>query len=237
VLIEVDTGMDRAGVDTPEDALALARQVVGLPGLRLLGVTGYEGHCSLTPDRDARHSKQQAAMGLLVSVATTLEDHGIACPIRSAGGTGTWEWTASYPGITEIQAGTYVVIDNFHGSMAPGFQHSLTVQSTVISRTPGRLIVDAGGKSMGAGDLSSIVGSPYQPLRFDEEHGVFVVPPDCPLRIGDSISLVPGYSPTTVNLYDAYHVIEDDRVVDIWPVIPRGPGHHGLVGEATEGVP
>jgi D-serine deaminase-like pyridoxal phosphate-dependent protein len=233
VLIEVDTGMDRGGVDTSDDALALARRVGEMPGLRLLGVTGYEGHCSLTPDRAARHEKQQTAMAFLVEVAERLERAAIPCPIRSAGGTGTWEWTAAYPGITEIQAGTYVVLDNFHAPMADTFEHALTVETTVISRSPGRLIVDAGGKSIGAGDLATIVGHPYPVVRFDEEHGIFSVPDDCPLEVGDVVALVPGYAPTTVNMYDAYHVVDGDRVVDIWPVIPRGPGHHGLI--ATTG--
>jgi D-serine deaminase-like pyridoxal phosphate-dependent protein len=229
VLLEVDTGMDRAGVDTIDEALAVARRVVELPGLRFLGVTGYEGHCSLTPEHDVRLSKQRAAMDFLVEVAEQLEADGIPCPIRSAGGTATWAWTAVHPGISEIQAGTYVVIDNFHRPMADGFEHSLTVQASVISRTPNRVVVDAGSKSVGAGDLTTIVGQPYRALRFDEEHGIYVGDAGCELRVGDSVALVPGYSPSTVNWHDAFHVVENDVVVDVWPVVSRGPGHHGMV--------
>ena len=229
VLVEVDTGMDRCGADTPDEALALARRVADSPGLNLLGVTGYEGHCSLTVDNDQRLAKERTAMGFLVEVAELLEREGLPCPIRSAGGTATWDWTAAYPGITEIQAGTYVVMDNFHGRMVGGFEHSLTVQASVISRRQDRVIVDAGNKSMGAGDLASIVGHPLRSLRFDEEHGVFDASAGSTLKAGDIVQLVPGYSPSTVNWYDAYHVVEDDVVVDIWPVIPRGPGHGGLI--------
>jgi 3-hydroxy-D-aspartate aldolase len=74
------------------------------------------------------------------------------------------------------------------------------------------------------------VGHKHQPFRFDEEHGIFSSPEGSSLRVGDSVALVPGYSPTTVNWYDAYHVVREDVVVDIWPIIPRGPGHHGLAG-------
>jgi D-serine deaminase-like pyridoxal phosphate-dependent protein len=229
VLVEVDTGMDRCGADSPGEALDLARRVAASRGLNLLGVTGYEGHCSNTPDHDERLAKERTAMGFLIEVAETLERDGLACPIRSAGGTATWDWTAAYPGITEIQAGTYVVMDNFHGAMVGGFEHSLTVQATVISRRPNRVIVDAGNKSMGAGEVATIVGHPMPAFRFDEEHGIFDAPPDSPLRVGDVVRLIPGYSPSTVNWYDAYYVVEDEVVVDIWPVIPRGPGHHGLV--------
>ncbi len=229
VCIEVDTGMDRCGVDTPEAALALARQVVTMPGLRLVGITGYEGHCSLTVDRERRHALQREAMALFVAAAERIEEDGIPVPVRSAGGTATWDWTARYPGVTEIQAGSYVVMDEFHARMVGGFEHALTVAATVISRPPGRLIIDAGSKSIGDGELSRIVGHPEQAVRFDEEHGVFAAG-DGALRIGDVVAVVPGYAPSTVNWFDAYHVVDDDGIVtDIWPVIPRGPGHHGLV--------
>jgi D-serine deaminase-like pyridoxal phosphate-dependent protein len=229
VLVEVDTGMDRCGADTAEEALAVARQVSGLPGLRFEGITGYEGHCTLTPDRHLRHERQREAMKHFVGVADLIEANGLPCPIRSAGGIATWHWTASYPGITEIQAGTYVVMDNFHGRMVSGFEHSLTVQATVISRQSGKVIVDAGNKSVADPANVTIAGHDHQVFRFDEEHGIFSAPEGSRLKVGDSVALVPGYSPTTVNWYDAYHVVRADVVVDIWPVIPRGPGHHGLV--------
>ncbi len=229
VFIEVDTGMDRCGVDSPEEAMALARRLVELPGLRFLGLTGYEGHCSLTPETDLRHAKQRAAMEMFVRTADRIEADGIACPILSAGGTATWDWTAANPRISEIQAGSYVVMDVFHGAMVGGFENSLFVAATVISRRPDRVIVDAGNKSVGAPSLARVVGHDMTNQRFDEEHGIFVADETTSLRVGDVVELIPGYAPSTVNSYDAYHVVEGDLVVDIWPVIPRGPGHHGLI--------
>jgi D-serine deaminase-like pyridoxal phosphate-dependent protein len=229
VLIEVDTGMDRAGVDTPEQALELARKVAALDGVRLLGVTGYEGHCSLTPERELRSTRQRAAMSVLVQAAERLTSAGFPSPIVSAGGTATWDWTATTPGVTEIQAGSYAVMDNFHAPMAGDFEKGITVLTTVISRPPDRVIVDAGNKSLGAPALSTIRGHVLEALRFDEEHGIFVADAGYPLHVGDVVELVPGYAPGTVNWYDAYHVVEGDRVIDIWPVIPRGPGHGGLI--------
>jgi D-serine deaminase-like pyridoxal phosphate-dependent protein len=234
VVIEVDTGMDRGGVDTPEAALALARAVSEMGGLSLRGITGYEGHCALTPERELRHARQRTAMTMFIEVAEALERYGLPCPIRSAGGTATWDWTAAFPGITEIQAGTYVVMDNFHGRMISDFEHSLTVQATVVSQPPGRIIVDAGSKSVGDGEMASIVGHSEQSVRFDEEHGIFAASNATDLTVGDPVALVPGYSPSTVNAYDALHIVEDERVIDIWPVIPRGPGHHGLSVGPTE---
>jgi D-serine deaminase-like pyridoxal phosphate-dependent protein len=228
IMVEVDTGMDRCGVDDAADCLAVARQVMDLPGLRFEGITGYEGHCSLTPDNDLRHERQREAMKFFTGVAGVLEADGIECPIRSAGGIATWNWTAAYPGVTEIQAGTYVVMDNFHGQMAPGFEHSLTIQATVISRRSGKVIVDAGNKSVADPADVTMMGYDHKVFRFDEEHGIFDAAGGSPLQVGDPVALVPGYSPSTVNWYDAYHVVHEDVVVDIWPVIPRGPGHHGI---------
>lgn len=229
VLIEVDTGMDRAGVDSPDQALELARKIAHLEGIELMGVTGYEGHCSLTPERELRSTRQKAAMSMLVQTAKKLEAAGFPMPIVSAGGTATWDWTATTPGVTEIQAGSYVVMDNFHGAMVGDFEKAVFVLSTVISRPPERVIFDAGNKSLGAPMLTTIRGHDLKGFRFDEEHGLFEATPDHPLHVGDVCELVPGYAPSTVNWYDAFHVVEGDRVVDIWPVIPRGPGHGGLI--------
>jgi D-serine deaminase-like pyridoxal phosphate-dependent protein len=233
IFVEVDTGMNRCGVDTADETLALARRVSELPGLRFEGITGYEGHCTLTPEEDLRHAKQHEAMELFTGVADFLEANGVPCAIRSAGGIATWRWTAAYPGITEIQAGSYVVMDNFHGRMVHGFEHSLTIQSSVISRQSRQVIVDAGNKSVADPYNVTIVGHDLKVFRSDEEHGIFAAPEGSPLKVGDCVALVPGYSPSTVNFYDAFHVVQDDMVVDVWPVIPRGPGHHGLAPTAA----
>ncbi|HLI13022.1 MAG TPA: alanine racemase [Alphaproteobacteria bacterium] len=229
ILIELDTGMDRAGVDSIAEAVELGKRVAELRGVQLLGLTGYEGHCSLTPERELRHRREQAAMSFLVEAADALRGVGLPCPIVSAGGTATWEWTASFPGVTESQAGSYVVMDNFHRAMVDEFDHALTVAATVISRRPDRAILDAGSKSMGAPALATIADHSLVNLRFDEEHGIFEAAPDTGVRLGDVVELIPGYAPATVNLYDAYYVVADDHVVDIWPVLPRGPGHGGLL--------
>ena len=229
VLIEVDTGMDRAGVDAEEDAVALAKDVVACEHLRLEGITGYEGHCSLEPDEQRRMAKQRAAMDLFVQVADRLESLGLPCPVRSAGGTATWRLTAAREGVTEIQAGSYVVMDNFHGRMVPEFEHALTVATTVISRPPNRVIVDAGNKSVGIGGGPTVVGTDLEALRFDEEHGIFNAEPGLNLPLGAWLRVVPGYAPATVNMYDVYYVVDGDQVVDVWPVFPRGPGHNGLL--------
>lgn len=229
-MVEVDTGMQRCGVASPEEALGLARQITGLPGLKFDGLTGYEGHCSLEFDEVKRERMERKAMDYLVGVADLLRKNGLPCPIVSAAGTGTWELTANHPGITEIQPGSYATMDNYHARLEPRFKQATTVLATVISRRSTRIVTDAGAKTVGA-DLAVLRDYGYPVFRYDEEHGIFSIDSSCPLKVGDKVELLIGYTPFAVNYFDVYHVVEDGRVVDIWPIIPRGPGHGGLLNE------
>jgi D-serine deaminase-like pyridoxal phosphate-dependent protein len=227
-IIEVDTGMHRCGVSTPDEALKLARRVAELPGLRLDGLTGYEGHCSLEFDKTKRERMAREAMAYLVSVADKLLANGLPCPILSAAGTGTWEVTASNPRITEIQPGSYATMDGYHIGLEPRFKEATTVLGTVISRRSDRIVTDVGKKTIG-GSEGVLKDYGYPKFRFDEEHSIFTIDNSCPLKVGDTVELLSGYTPFAVSYFEAYHVVESGKVVDIWPVIPRGPEHGGLL--------
>jgi D-serine deaminase-like pyridoxal phosphate-dependent protein len=231
VVIEVDVGMGRGGVRSAEEAVTLAQHVAKLPGLRFRGVQGYEGHCMLEPDRAVRIRKAQAAMDYLGTAIDRLAAAGFECEVVSAGGTGTYDITGNDPRVTEIQAGSYVFMDNFHGNLVPGFSRALTVLGTVVIQHGKTIVLDSGRKSIGIDFvLPTMVDYPfYQARYFAEEHALFDVDDRCGLKLGDTVELIPGYAPTTVNLYDAYHVVEKDVVVDIWPIFPRGAGHGGLL--------
>jgi D-serine deaminase-like pyridoxal phosphate-dependent protein len=242
VLVEVDTGMHRAGVDSPEEALTVARHVRELPGLRMQGISGYEGHCSLEMDREKRHDKQAAAMRYFVEVADHLIANGVPCPILSAAGTATAFWTGADPRITELQLGSYAAMDDFHFLMEPSFKKATSAVVTVISRRKDRVVLNLGKKTFGAADVGSIPAYPrimgYEhliPYRFDEEHATYDADAACALKVGDVVGFHLGYTPFAVNYFDAYHVIENDTVVDIWPIMPRGPLHGGLLNMLEEG--
>ena len=233
VLIEVDVGMGRGGVRSVEEAVSLAQCVANLPGLRFRGVQGYEGHCMRETDRAVRTQKATAAMDYLGSVIGSLSAAGFPCEVVSSGGTGTYDITGNNPRVTEIQAGSYVFMDNFHGNLVPGFSRSLTVSGTVVIQHGDTIVLDSGRKSVGIDFvLPTMVEYPfYQARYFAEEHALFDVDDRCRLQLGDTVELTPGYAPTTVNLYDAYHVVEKDVVTDIWPIIPRGAGHSGFLSD------
>jgi D-serine deaminase-like pyridoxal phosphate-dependent protein len=232
VLIEVDVGMNRCGVRSREEALRLAEQLHPLPGLRLRGVMGYEGHCVLEKDRQVRARKAGAAMEYLLEIADALAAAGHPIEVVSAGGTGTYDMTGLNPRVTEIQAGSYVSMDATRLAIISEFVPALTVLTTVVSRQGTTLVLDGGKKTVGVDfTLPRLVGFPADqvvPRGASEEHLLCDVTPACPLAVGDRVEVIPGYCPTTVNLHDAYHVVQEGTVVDIWPVLARGPGRSAV---------
>jgi D-serine deaminase-like pyridoxal phosphate-dependent protein len=228
VLIDVDEGMHRCGVATADEAVPLARRIAEAAGLTFLGLTGYEGHCSLEFDAAKRHVMAREAMALLTGIASRLADEGFPCRIVSAAGTGTWEVTSRYPGVTEIQPGSYATMDGHHRGLDPRFGWATTVLATVISRRADRIVLDAGSKSVGASH-GVLKGWDLGVYRFDEEHSIFNANDACPLAVGDTVEILCNYTPFAVGYFEAYHVIEDGRVVDVWPVMPRGPESRWLL--------
>ena len=105
MLVDVDLGMNRTGVAGPEAAVALCRQVSTTSGLRLDGLMGYEGHTLMIPDPAEKREAVAAAIARLLDARDQVQADGMKCRIISAGGSGSYQYTADIPGITEIQAG------------------------------------------------------------------------------------------------------------------------------------
>lgn len=234
VVIDVDEGMHRCGVATPDEALTLARTIVDAPGLAFAGLTGYEGHCSLEFDESKRHAMARDAMAFLTGIAQRLAEAGIATRIVSAAGTGTWEVTSRYPGITEIQPGSYATMDGHHRGLDPRFGWAVSVLATVISRRSDRIVLDAGAKTVGAGG-GVLKDWDLERYRFDEEHAIFLADASCPLKVGGRVEILCAYTPFAISYFEAYHVMEEGHVVDIWPVMPRGPESRWLLDGLERG--
>jgi D-serine deaminase-like pyridoxal phosphate-dependent protein len=236
VIVEVDVGQHRSGVRSVEEALELAALLERLPGVRLQGVLGYEGHCMLEPDRALRVEMATAANAALVRVVDAFDEQGLSTDIVAAGGLGTWDITGANPRITEIHAGSYVFTDAFHRTLVPGFDVALTVLSTIISRTGDMVVLDVGRKSIGIDRTPPEVVGDQGAIRIEygqhfihEEHTALELVPGSTLGVGDRVELMPGYAPTTVNFYDFYYVVADGRVVDVWPI-------HARYGSSTAGL-
>jgi D-serine deaminase-like pyridoxal phosphate-dependent protein len=217
--------MGRGGTRSISETLTVAAAVATAPGVRLRGVQAYEGHCMLEPDRELRIAGAHAAMALVSQHVDRLRAAGHAVDDVSGGGTGTYDITSANPIVTELQAGTFVFMDLFHGTLVEGFEHSLFVAATVVIRHGSTVVLDAGRKSVGIDFIQPrMVGHDLEARYFAEEHALFDFPGEPPLDIGDRVELIPGYAATTVNMYDVYHVVSSGVVVDIWPIVPRGPG-------------
>ena len=229
ILVEVNIGMNRCGVEPREPALTLAQQVTKCPNLKFEGLMGYEGHLVTKNGKYYRENATRLAMLNLFSSADLLMNNGIEVSILSGGGTGTFDITGSIPEITEIQAGSYVLMDSTYRSVqgvGEKFDCALSVLSTVVSRpAQDRIIVDTGMKV-----LTKEFGIP-QPIDYpelemvglSEEHGKMQVSNgDISLKPGDKLEILPTHCCTTVNLYDKYYGIRDDIVESVWYITARG---------------
>ncbi len=224
VLVEVDVGMHRCGARGPEAVLALAQQVAGAAGLRLAGVMGYEGHAVMQPERRLRQAAADKAMAKLTTTAERLRAAGLPVDIVSAGGTGTYDMTGVHPGVTEIQAGSFVLMDARYRQVDIPFQCALSLATTVISIPDARAtIIDAGMKSIthefGMPEVKDLPGVSLAFLS--EEHGHLAVE-GSPLAIGQRVELIPSHSDTTINLHERMYALRGDRVEAVFAIEARG---------------
>ncbi|HET9014707.1 MAG TPA: alanine racemase [Thermomicrobiaceae bacterium] len=233
VMLEVNTGLDRAGVLPGEPALALAREITKMPGLRLRGVMTHEGHVAKAANADELAPIARKAGEDLVGTADLLRAAGIPVETVSVGSTPAAWYTPTVPGVTEMRPGTYVFNDNSafrFGRIGPE-GCSLRILSTVISRpAPDRAVIDAGSKTLAMdppqfrSGYGYIVEHPDATIvRVSEEHGVVELPPSArDLRVGDRVHVIPNHVCPTVNLQDELFVVRDRGLVDRWEVVARG---------------
>ncbi|HXZ86767.1 MAG TPA: alanine racemase [Myxococcota bacterium] len=221
-VIEVDTGMHRCGTSAPEETLALAQRLRA-SRVAYRGVMGYEGHAVLVADAAKRKELAEAAAALLLAHVEALRGAGLAPEIVSSGGTGTYDLTGTVPGITEIQAGSYVFMDGRYREVRSDFEPALTLHTTVIHRRGRLLVTDAGVKS-----LSSDFGLPTgfelgaRVVALSEEHGHVLVDEGVELAPGERIRLLPSHGDTTINLHERYYAARGDQVEAVWAIVGRG---------------
>lgn len=225
VLVDLNVGQMRCGVEPGHEVVQLARRAASVDGVTLRGLMGYEGHVVSLPDRHEREVRTRASMAGLVESAAMLRASGLPCELVSAGGTGTYDISGRMPGITEIQAGSYVLMDTDYGQLDVPFEQAFWVLGTVISRPePRRIVVDCGHKSMtkdhGLPSPRDLDGGTV--VSLNDEHATIRVPHDCRAQIGDHVFMKPSHTDPTINLHDSFYALDGDRVVDVWPIAARG---------------
>lgn len=233
VAIDVNVGQNRTGLSTPDEVVALAQVIAKQKGLELIGLQGYGGNNQHTVGFENRKARELASNERVVAARQALEKAGFAVQMVSVGGTGSYNIDADYPGVTEIQPGSYIFMDSHYNKIGgrdkpefSEFGNSLSVLTTVISRAvSGRAIVDAGGKALSTdesvpepmdltGATFGVAGDEYGSLRLQN--------PSRELKVGDQVQIMPGHCDTTVNLHNVYFAVRNGTVEHVWPIEGRG---------------
>ena len=229
VLLEVDTGLGRCGVQPGNALIALAHQVARLKGLRIAGLFTYRGY---RPDLDAAGREEGEIM---VREADRLRKIGIEIEEISVGSTPTGRSAGRVAGVTEIRPGTYVFNDATQvrwGSAMPE-ECALTILARVISRPSKDVaVLDAGSKVLTAergpfssrGDSHGVIRG-YPDCQIDrlwEEHGRVQLTEEARrLQVGDLVEVIPTHVCPTVNLAERLLCVQGGQVVDTWTVAAR----------------
>jgi D-threonine aldolase len=223
ILVDVDVGLERCGVDGPAAALDLARAVSRAPGVRLDGLMGYEGRTRA--DHVDRAEVIARAYEGLAKAKIVLEADGFEVRVVSSAGTSTLHEATADPVVTEVQAGTYALMESDLAGLDLPFRPAVSVSSTVISRAPGRVVLDAGRKSI-ASDYGppEPLGPEARVIAFHEEHSTLAWEGDLP-PLGSQIMLRPAHVRLTFNLHDAVWLARGDELVECLPVTARGRSH------------
>ena len=223
-LVDVNIGLPRCGA-APANVRAVAA-AIARTSLRLRGVMGYEGHAMAIADPEARAATARGAMAILLGAADDLRAGGFDVSVVSTGGTGTYDVAGTTPGVTEIQAGSYALMDTAYARYGLPFEEALRCYATVISCEGGVAVVDAGLKALATdhGNPELPDGIDAQVLFLSDEHTTLVLGRPDALRIGERIWLRPSHVDPTVNLHDRLFVFRGEEIVDVWPVEARGYG-------------
>lgn len=231
VLVEINVGANRCGVEPGEPAVELARAIASSSSLRFGGLQAYQGAAQHLRKVEERRRAIEAAAAAVKATRDRLQVVGIACPKATGAGTGTYLFEAASAVYDELQPGSYIFMDadyarnDWTESGIPRFEHSLFVWTSVMSRTSReRAIVDAGLKasSVDSGMPRLADGAPAEYVKASDEHGVIELNGAPGFAVGDKVKLIPGHCDPTVNLYDHYICIRNARVEAIWPITARG---------------
>lgn len=234
VVVDVDAGLHRTGAATVADALALVEAAESAEHLRFAGLQGYAGHVQHIEGFEDRRKTSLAELELLRGVRDALVERGTPPPIVSGAGTGTHDIDPEAELLNELQLGSYVVMDveyndiECRGGKEWLFESALFVRATVVSANHhGSATIDAGFKCFATdGPKPKFaqgvpIGASYE--YFGDEHGRIVfAQTNERLALGDALECVVPHCDPTINLYDVYHCVRGDTLVEIWPIEARG---------------
>jgi D-serine deaminase-like pyridoxal phosphate-dependent protein len=244
VLVKVDVGFHRCGIDPDGEPLAFLQAVARLPGVRLRGLLSHAGHAYHAASEDDLGAIARQEAGTLSRLREQAAASGIALDEVSVGATPTLRFSAGEQGITELRPGNYVYFDRTQVALGAASLDdcALTVLATVVSKPAAdRIILDCGSKTLtndlargltravgygavlaGVGDAPRQVDETLTIERLSEEHATVRADGGTPLRPGDRVRVVPNHSCVVSNLVDVVRLVEGDAVIETIPVAARG---------------
>ena len=246
VLIKVDVGFHRCGIDPSAGALAFIQTVAALPGLKLRGLLSHAGHAYHAASEDELKSIARQEAETLADLRARAAASGIALDEISVGATPTLRFSAGQTGVTELRPGNYVYFDRTQVALGAATLDdcALTVLATVVSKHPGRIILDCGSKTLTndqargiapAAGYGAVLAGESDDLdyarevddtliveRLSEEHATVRVTGSTRLEPGDRVRLVPNHSCVVSNLVDAVRLVDGEQVIETLRVAARG---------------
>lgn len=234
VIVDIDPGLHRTGTASPEATVELAQKVVKQKSLKYAGVQFYCGRHQHIVDFKQRTAEIEERTEYLKGILAKLEAAGLKPAIITGSGTGTHYIDAKLGVFTELQVGSYVFMDHdynvcdLRGEGRPTFEQALQIDARVVSaNTPGMVTVDAGLKAMATekGPPMILKGAVEgATTRFMGDEHLAVIAPEGKVapKLAEQVVLTPPHCDPTVNLYESYHVVKGDTLVEIWPVTGRG---------------
>ncbi len=232
VLIDVDPGMGRTGVGSPEQAVEVFRAIAAQPNLKFLGVQCYGGHWQHMEGANARAAAVADGMAYLSTVIASLRAAGADIQVVTGGGTGSFAADAAQGVLTEVQPGSFAFMDREYRDALKAdpdgaFEQALVIASTVISANhPKWVTVDAGLKAFATDGPVPVAATPKfadSSYRFfGDEHGRLMRPEGQATERGERVDFVPPHVDPTLDRYDVVHFVRDDVLVEIAPIEARG---------------
>lgn len=222
VLVEYEVGMQRCGVESYEDFLALAQTIDQAEGLRFEGIQAYAGHLAHERDGDKRRREILAIEADVKALKDYVEQAGLIVRHIGGGSTGTAADKPAHTVYTQLQCGSYLFMDTAYQALDLPFRQALHLLTTVVSAKPGRVVVDAGVKSLAMDQTApAFPAFPGAQVIFSEEHTT-LLGDGVRGGVGDKVLCVPGHCCTTVNLARQIYLVDGEDVLAAWPVTSRG---------------
>ena len=223
VVIEIETGLRRCGVQDAAQGVELAKSVQSMPGLAFRGIMSHQVIPAM-PEREDRVTEGRRVIQGVIDLKDAIEAAGIPVDIVSTGETWSYDVAGEIPGVTEIQGGSYLVMETGYGYMTD-FHYAGKVLTTVVSTPrPGVAVGDAGQKTIATlRGMPEVEGRPGISVdSMDPDHVVFHVDEGTTLNVGDQVTLIPSQQDATVSRWDRFIGVRNGRVEAVWDIQARG---------------